>query len=118
MGNVVDNTLHFGSLWPNNRYLTHAATMPTNTEEWHVYAVEWTKDYIAWFVDGKETFKITSDQWYTDGSSAQSAPFDKPFYILLNLAVGGNYDGGIQPGADFTSRSMYVDYVRVYEKIV
>ena len=68
--------------------------------------------------DGKETFKITSDQWYTDGSSAQSAPFDKPFYILLNLAVGGNYDGGIQPGADFTSRSMYVDYVRVYEKIV
>ena len=118
LGNVVDNTLHFGSLWPNNRYLTHAATMPTNTEEWHVYAVEWTKDYIAWFVDGKETFKITSDQWYTDGSSAQSAPFDKPFYILLNLAVGGNYDGGIQPGADFTSRSMYVDYVRVYEKIV
>ena len=50
-------------------------------------------------------------------ASRQSMPFDKPFYIIFNLAVGGNYDGGVAPDASFASASMYVDYVRVYEKV-
>lgn len=113
----VDNTIHFGSAWPNNKYLTKAAVLSSGIDEWHVYGVEWTADYIAWFADGVETFRLTKDRWYTDGSSVASAPFDRPFYILFNLAVGGNYDGGIAPDASFTSASMLVDYVRAYEKI-
>lgn len=113
----VDNTIHFGSAWPNNKYLTKVAVLSSGIDEWHVYGVEWTADYIAWFADGVETFRLTKDRWYTDGSSVASAPFDRPFYILFNLAVGGNYDGGIAPDASFTSASMLVDYVRAYEKI-
>ena len=45
-----------------------------------------------------------------------NSPFDKEFHILLNLAVGGSFDGGILPEESFSSASMEVDYVRVYQK--
>ena len=43
-------------------------------------------------------------------------PFGQDFHILLNLAVGGSFDGGLLPDASFSSASMKVDYVRVYQK--
>ena len=75
----------------------------------------WTADSITWYVDGEVSFKVTSSQWWTSASDGESAPFDKPFYLLINLAVGGNYDGGKRPPEDFESASMVVDYVRVYQ---
>ncbi|MDE7168056.1 MAG: family 16 glycosylhydrolase [Clostridia bacterium] len=126
LGNIIDTTIHFGKLWPENQYITNTTTFgnPTDgyalssaTDNWHVYAVDWTKDAITWYADGEQVFKVTSDRWWTPSSNAASAPFDQPFYILLNLAVGGGYDGGIEPDyATFTSATMEVDYVRVYEK--
>ncbi len=119
--NKIDTTLHFGPItvdsW-SSQYTTKETTLSSNTDEWHTYAVEWTADYIAWIVDGKEEMRMDSSAWYTRSPAAtsDSAPFDQPFYILLNLAVGGMYDGGVEPDASFTQASMYVDYVRVYEK--
>ncbi len=113
--NKVDTTIHFGGEWPNNTYLSHETTLNSNTDEWHTYAVDWRAEYIAWIVDGKEVYKLDNSKYWSSASSAASAPFDKPFYILLNLAVGGMYDGHRNPPADFVSASMYIDYVRVYE---
>lgn len=120
--NVVDTTLHFGPVsegaW-QSKYITNQKTLSSNTDQWHTYAVEWTANYIAWIVDGMEVMRVSSNNWYSLSAAAQgndSAPFDQPFYIILNLAVGGGYDGGISPDASFSSASMYVDYVRVYEK--
>ena len=115
LGNVVDTTLHFGGGWPNNRYLGTSHTLTSSTEEWHVYAIDWTAEKITWYIDGKAVFTLTNDRWYSEASTAPSAPFDKPFYLLFDLAVGGNYDGGTRPPKDFTSAAMYVDYVRVYK---
>lgn len=117
----IDTTLHFGGNWPQNTYKSNKAYLETPITEWHTYAVDWRKEYIAWIVDGVETFRLTYDQWWTAAVSADEnpyAPYDKPFYILLNLAVGGTYDttgaNDIKANENFTSASMYVDYVRVY----
>lgn len=115
--NTVDTTLHFGKAWNAHDYVTSETTLSSNTDEWHVYAVEWTADEISWYVDGQKALTVTKDRWWSQDASNQglSMPFDKPFYILFNLAVGGQYDGGVSPDGSFTSASMYVDYLRVYK---
>ena len=114
--NEVDTTLHFGEDWRNHDMAGKTTKLSSSTEEWHTYGVEWTAEYIAWIIDGEEVFRVESSRYWSSASSVSSAPFDKPFYILLNLAVGGQYDGYVQPPADFSEATMYVDYVRVYQK--
>ncbi len=117
--NKVDTTLHFGKAWDAHDYVTKETTLSSNTDEWHVYAVDWTADAISWFVDGQKVLTVTKDRWWSQDASNQgkSQPFDKPFYIIFNLAVGGMYDSYNQPDGSFTSAAMYVDYVRVYEAL-
>lgn len=82
------------------------------TDEFHVYAIEWEADCIRFYFDDRLYFVYGND-----GSGPESWPFDQPFYLILNLAVGGNWGG--QRGIDdraFPQR-MQVDYVRVYEKM-
>ena len=77
-----------------------------DVSDWHTYAVKWTPETITWYVDEQEykTFSITNDEM---------KEFHKPFYLLLNLAVGGDWPGN-PDDTDFPN-SMYVDYVRVYQ---
>jgi len=82
--------------------------VPTAQDEFHVYSTEWTPANIKVFIDGKAYFSFANEgNW-------QAWPFDKPFYLLLNIAVGGNWGG--QKGIDDTifPQRMEVDYVRVY----
>lgn len=117
--NKVDTTLHFGKAWNAHDYVAQETTLSSNTDEWHTYAVDWTADAISWFVDGQKVLTVTKDRWWSQDVSNQgkSQPFDKPFYIIFNLAVGGMYDSYNQPDGSFTSAAMYVDYVRVYEAL-
>ncbi|MDR0843981.1 MAG: glycoside hydrolase family 16 protein [Tannerella sp.] len=108
-------TIHYGGEWPGNAYFTTGEyVFPNNTtiEDYHVYALEWKADEIAWYCDGHLVGKQT--QWGSE-KAPYPAPFDVDFYILLNLAVGGNYDSGVTPPAGFTSAEMKIDYVRVYK---
>lgn len=114
--NVVDMTLHFaipGS--GGHNYVGNNYTMGTNTDQWHTYAVDWTADYIRWYIDGVQRCQATSSMYTTDSSSAASAPFDKPFYIIFNLAVGGQYDSLREPPNGFVQATMQVDYIRVWQ---
>ena len=115
--NVVDCTLHYGRGWENENHMMNgkSPTLSSNIDQWHTYALDWRKDYIAWIVDGREVHRVTSSEWWTGSSTVQTAPFDKPFYILLNLAVGGQYDNYRSPSASFSQATMSIDYVRVYE---
>lgn len=113
--NQVDTTIHYGGNWPNNKYTGSTTTLESNIDEWHTYAVDWRENYIAWIIDDEEVYRLTNADWWSAASDSATAPFDRPFYILLNLAVGGNYDGNIMPDQDFTQATMFVDYVRVYE---
>lgn len=74
----------------------------------HVFAVEWTPDWIAWELDG-EVWQVVVPEQLPEGASWV---FDHPFFVLLNVAVGGNYVGPPDP-AVFPQTTL-VDYVRVY----
>ena len=114
--------LHFGDNYPKNDSAGSTIELETPVDEWHTYGLEWTADQITWYADGKAAHTVKSSRWWTAAVSPSelnpAAPFDKPFYVLFNLAVGGKYDGGIKPPDSFTSAAMTVDYVRVYQPIV
>lgn len=80
-----------------------------NHHEWNTYSIEWDSSKIVWKVNGREYHRFTKhggdDQW----------PFNKPFHIILNLAIGGAWGGAMGVDKDFP-RQMQVDYVRVYKK--
>lgn len=72
----------------------------------HVYAIEWSPGKIAWFFDDKLYHEM-------DISAPQYKEFSRGFFVILNLAVGGNYAGPPDATTAYP-QSMYVDYVRVY----
>jgi beta-glucanase (GH16 family) len=76
---------------------------------YHVYAVEWDTNGIRWFVDGQQFYSVTRAQVQARGAWV----FDQPFFLLLNVAVGGTWPGSPDGTSSFPQR-MYVDYVRVY----
>ncbi len=77
---------------------------------YHVYAAEWEPGAIRWYIDGQLTYSRTSatTPWL-------DSAFDKPFYLRLNLAVGGNWPGSPSPSTAFPA-SYDIDYVRVYQR--
>ena len=79
-------------------------------EEFHIYSVEWTPEYISVFFDGSPYFFYANE-----GAGWRSWPFDQPFHLILNLAIGGAWGraGGPIDDAIFPLQ-MEIDYVRVY----
>lgn len=84
----------------------------TAESDFHVYALEWTSDYIKGYVDGDNYFTFLND----GTGNKDTWPFNAPFYLKLNLAWGGDW-GGSQ-GVDETKlpATYEIDYVRVYQK--
>lgn len=110
--------VHFGGSWPDQVSGSQAYKFPSgdSVADWHVYTVEWFPDRLVWYVDGLEYFKL--EEWNTvvDGVTYEKPkPFDQPFCLILNGAVGGDFDTGHIPNSDFTSAEILVDWVRVYQ---
>ena len=106
---VIHGSLHgpgySGGGGVTNSYTAENARYDTG---FHVYAIEWTSDGIKWFVDDLLYHSVRRDD--TPGAWV----FDHPFFILLNVAVGGTFVGA--PGLDTTfPQTMLVDWVRVYD---
>jgi beta-glucanase (GH16 family) len=80
-------------------------------DSFHVYSIEWTGSQVTWYVDDNFYFTYSNPNGGTD-----SWPYLKDFFMILNLAIGGNWGG--QQGVDDSvfPQSMLVDYVRVYQK--
>lgn len=78
--------------------------------EFHTYSIEWNTDKMTFFLDDKSYLTVTNDH-----KTDKEWPFDKPQYLLLNLAIGGNWGG--TKGIDDTifPATLEVDYVRVYQ---
>lgn len=77
----------------------------------HLYGIEWTPTRVAFYVDGKVV--LTADKAQM-GTSSDQWPFDQPFWLKLNLAVGGPYGGDPSSGA--FPKTMEIDWVRVYQQ--
>ncbi len=89
----------------------HFTTFPSGSlsEEFHVYAIEWEPEEIRWYVDDEQYFKVMPESVPSDWV------YDHPFFIIINLAVGGNWPGYPNESTVFP-QFLYVDYVRVYQK--
>ncbi len=80
--------------------------------QFHVYRLEWNADNIRTYVDGKLLFSFDNDK----KGDQHTWPFDKPFYVILNLAWGGNWGGAKGVDESVLPVTMEVDYVRVFQK--
>lgn len=117
--NRLLGTLHFGGPWPRNSHKGDETPFPQILDgAFHVFALDWSPRRMVWTVDGMVFAQRHVGDWNTSASTAAGAPFDRPFYLILNLAVGGGLAEGrglktVDP-AVFPAR-FDVDYVRVWQ---
>jgi beta-glucanase (GH16 family) len=103
-GNVY-GTIH----WDAGGHVQYGGSKAVNVSGWHNYQINWNQYSIKWYVDGTQyaAANITNNVNSTE-------EFHRDFFIILNLAVGGNWPGAPNSGTPFPS-TMWVDYVRVYQ---
>jgi beta-glucanase (GH16 family) len=111
---VVQGTIHYANTNGAHLQSTELYTFPQGNlaTDFHIYTLDWTTNSIQWAVDGK--VYETQTNWST-AKAPYPAPFDQPFYIIMNMAVGGIYGGDPDASTVFPGE-MQVDYVRVYDE--
>jgi beta-glucanase (GH16 family) len=110
----VHGSLHGPSTTARTSDLTSIFTLPAGqnfADDFHLYAVEWSPDTVRFFIDANLYATFRQSDWPAGGKWV----FDHPFFIILNLAVGGDWPGPPDASTKFP-QSMLVDYVRVYTK--
>jgi beta-glucanase (GH16 family) len=111
---TVHGSLHGASTSGPTSDATAIFTLPTGqrfADDFHLYAVEWEPGVVRFYVDTNLYATFTQAQWPAGGAWV----FDHPFFLLLNVAVGGNWPGSPDSTTVFPQQ-MLVDYVRVYTK--
>ncbi|MBQ4820415.1 carbohydrate-binding protein [Aquimarina sp. MMG016] len=103
----VHGTIHWQD--NNNNYASYGGHTAVNVNDYHVYSIEWNENNIRWFIDGTE-YHIVDISNGVNGTSE----FHNDYFLLLNMAVGGNWPGFSVDESRLPAR-MYVDYVRVYQ---
>ncbi|HRH34744.1 MAG TPA: glycoside hydrolase family 16 protein [Catalimonadaceae bacterium] len=95
-----------------NTQKTSSKDLPTATSDFHVYRVDWTPYAVRGYVDDVRVFEFINNN-----TGYAAWPFNKKFFLLLNMAVGGNWGGAMGVDASTFPAKMYVDYVRVYSLV-
>lgn len=118
--NKIYGTIHYG-----NPHTYHGGNyvLPNGqkfSDDFHIFGLEWEPGKIKWYVDGQLYYE-TSD-WFSKSPNeafdyTYPAPFDREFYLILNVAVGGNWPGYPPENADYFPQKMAVDWVKVYKKV-
>lgn len=110
--NIVSSSIHTQAYNHTiNTQKTASRTVSTAESEFHVYACEWTPDYLKFFVDGTELMTFRNE-----GTGKSVWPFTYAFYPILNLAWGGDWGGYKGVDEDALPITMKVDYLRVFQK--
>ena len=91
---------------------THEQYTAGAEDDFHLYAVEWTPEALKFYVDGKQHFVFANDGRNDD----DTWPFNKNFYLILNLAWGGDWGGSQGVDESALPCTMKVEYVRVFKK--
>ncbi len=109
---VIHASTHTGAYnWPAGTQKTATTRLSDPFDTWHIYGLEWSPEGLIYTVDGYVILTFRNE-----GTGWKTWPFDRPFHLIMNLAIGGNWGG--QKGVDDTifPAEMDVDWVRVYEK--
>ena len=102
--NKIHSTLHYGPSVAGHLQSGGTKDISNATTEFHIYKAEWSPSSIKFFVDNVPFYTFTNNV---------TLPFNQNFFIILNVAMGGNFGGAINP--DVTRAEMEIDYVRVYQ---
>lgn len=116
-------TIHYGGIWPNNVNWGSRASMDPG--KWNTMSFIWRREKMEWYLNQKKMHealsgKGTPNGWFTNArEGGRNSPFDTPFYILVNVAVGGGLTGNVDLYRSLQtlqerSRAMHIDYIRVY----
>jgi beta-glucanase (GH16 family) len=111
---IIHGSLHGPSSVAPTSDRTSTIFLPAGqnyADDFHVYAIEWQPGAVRFYLDSNNYATFTEDQWPSGGQWV----FDHPFFIILNLAVGGVWPGNPGSATQFPQQ-MLVDYVRVYSK--
>ena len=114
--NKAYGTIHYGNPHQESQgsYILNGETF---ADDYHVFAVEWEPSEMRFYIDGN--LYHTVNDWYTKQEGGDEitypAPFDQPFYLQFNLAVGGNWPGNPDETTNFDNAEYKIDYVRVYQ---
>jgi len=111
---TVHGSLHGPSTTTRTSDATSIFTLPAGqafADDFHLFAVEWERGVVRFYVDSNLYATFTESQWPAGGTWV----FDHPFFIILNVAVGGNWPGSPDSSTVFP-RHLLVDYVRVYTR--
>lgn len=92
-----------------NTINTKKTTISNIEEGFHLYAIDWTKDKIVFLIDDKEVYTFQPEP-----KNENTWPFNQPFYIIVNAAVGGNF-GGHEIDDTIFPQKFEIDYIRVYQ---
>ncbi|MFL5478266.1 MAG: family 16 glycosylhydrolase [Gemmatimonadaceae bacterium] len=108
---ISSSAVH-GPGYSGNTPFAHRQTLQGGTlsSDFHTFAVEWDAVRVRFFVDGAMHYTVDRDQMRRYGRPI----LGQPFYLILNLAVGGHFDGDPKSDAIFPA-TMLVDYVRVFK---
>ncbi len=113
---TVTGALHFGGVWPANKFVSHtvrrALWRPKFSDEFVTYSLDWGRDRIQWLINDRVVRQRRPDHW--GARTGSNAPFDRRFHLLLNLAVGGHFPGPPDTNTRFPAR-MEIDWVRVWQ---
>ena len=130
---VTQHTLHFGGAYPYN---TQEGSGELNagfdlSAGFHVYALEWDSEEIRWYLDDTLKYSVSLNKSFynnvpgnTDPYTKNGQPFDQEFFMILNLAIAGNFFpsstygtfNGTSDSKTWT-QNFQVDYVRVYQNV-
>lgn len=116
--NKLYGTIHYGNPHAESQGTYTIEDGPSFSDEFHTFTCDWEPGKITWYVDGIKYHEESNWHSTTEGQGTLTypAPFDQPFYIILNLAVGGSWVGNPNEETSFVDNPFVVDYVRVYQK--
>ena len=116
--NKAYGTIHYGEPHDQSQGTYTVSEKNNFADNYHTYACEWEPGKIIWYIDGVK-FHEESD-WFSaksgQGEVTYPAPFDQPFYMILNLAVGGSWVGYPDATTTYDDQQFAIDYVKVYQK--
>ncbi len=104
---LLHGTLH----WFNEKHVSSGGTTLCDVTRFHNYSIEWDKDAVKLLLDGKQYWEVNIKD-----NINSTDEFHKPAYIILNLAIGGDWPKDPDATTVFPD-TVYVDYVRVYQRV-
>jgi beta-glucanase (GH16 family) len=114
--NVIHGSAHTRAYYHKiGTQKTARITVPNVCTTFNTYSAEWTPNEIRWYVNGKQYFSFANERLTQPTADYKQWPFDKPFHLLLNLAVGGDWGGAHGIDESVWPQRMEIDYVRLYQ---